>query len=159
MQLISKGVLRLDTSTNNNILLLPRTGNVGIGTTNPNYVKLLVYSDANQTDETATFALGKNVTNGYMMYQGVNQASAYGYIGVVKTGVNYNTALVLQQNNGNVGIGTTAPGAPHVVQDSTYTSDIGRAFKVGNKTTPAQVIGLGYDSTADFGFISLLKRV
>ena len=54
MQLISKGTFRIDTSTNNNnILLLPGTGNIGIGTTGPG-TKLEISSSGNLgTDPTA----------------------------------------------------------------------------------------------------------
>lgn len=61
----------------------------------------------------------------------------------------------LATSSGNVGIGTASPLAKlHVVKDgSVYNSDSNNGFMVGNATTPAKRIQMGYDTAADIGYI------
>ncbi|MEI8327633.1 MAG: hypothetical protein WCG02_00660 [Candidatus Taylorbacteria bacterium] len=79
-----------------------KSGNVGIGTTTPTYSKLQVYDAGNtysgffQGNALGAVGLGGSTSGGYIQ-------------GFTKDAVPTN--LLLQISSGNVGIGTTAPGA------------------------------------------------
>ena len=148
LQLMSKGVLRLDTSTNNNnILLLPGTGNVGIGTTGPGG-NLEIYG----TDNTPRLFINgpndgtANSNQKIQFYQaGVLQAMVgiAGGVELITPGTvagdlvlrgdtqkilfttdGGTTSAMTISTTGNVGIGTTAPGSNRlsVIGGDIYTT-------------------------------------
>jgi len=121
------------------------SGNVGIGTTDPGTRKLKVAGDIEATGniygtmsgtvpaaQVSAGTFGANVGNGNFTFP------ANLYI------------------NGNVGIGTTSPGAKlHVTGSSGYASENG-PLMVTDATTPAKKVSIGYDTTYDAGFVSAL---
>ena len=96
-------------------------GNVGIGTSSPG-VKLDVIGALNVTSDSTEQIVIKTLTNtNRQLLIGYNYTPNYSYIQAVEQGVAYRN-LILQQNGGNVGIGTTSPGANlEVVRSSTGT--------------------------------------
>ena len=97
------------------------SGNVGIGTSSPG-VKLDVIGALNVTSDSTEQIVIKTLTNtNRQLLIGYNYTPNYSYIQAVEQGVAYRN-LILQQNGGNVGIGTTSPGANlEVVRSSTGT--------------------------------------
>jgi hypothetical protein len=96
------------TASGANAYLTNTAGNVGIGTTNPTS-KFQINADntgnpPNQLQIDGATNSGQQITLGY------NTSGDYGAIQVIKQSVAYEP-LALQPINGNVGIGTTAPGA------------------------------------------------
>lgn len=81
----------------------PSSGNVGIGTTSPNF-KLQVTTDTTSGQLAVT---GSSNTNKQLRL-GFNTTSDYGLIEAVIDGTGFKN-LALQPHGGNVGIGTTSP--------------------------------------------------
>tara|TARA_R110000824_G_scaffold362083_1_gene550014 strand:+ start:273 stop:2327 length:2055 start_codon:yes stop_codon:yes gene_type:complete len=60
---------------------------------------------------------------------------------------------------GNVGIGTEAPSAPlHVVKDSNVENASTGSIKAGNATDVSGYVTIGYDDSADVGFIQSIDE-
>jgi len=113
--------------TNRNLLLVPTSGNVGIGTTSPD-VKTEIWgvAQASATTSADNGILNICSTNGVQL-QFVSLAnSPYGFALQTKDNNNagpYNYPIILQPSNGNVGIGTTNPGSYKLqVQGDQYIS-------------------------------------
>jgi len=167
LKLTAKSNLTLDTSQNNaNILLLPGTGNVGIGTTGPT-AKLHVYNAANVDP-----SLVAGTYQPFTLYSGgadISMGNAatspnYSYIQARTAGVawpltinplgggvaiGYSTpgtaALAI---NGNVGIGTTGPGAKlEIIGTGTY----GSAIRINGVSSQAPNLQLYNSGSADAG--------
>ena len=107
-------------------------GNVGIGTTSPgNIVEITsvnanVYPKVNRssTSYEAGWKLSTGGTDSW--YLGLRSADGVGSYHFYSYTANSSVAVV--QNDGNVGIGTTSPGAPlHVYKSDTYSAIISRA--------------------------------
>jgi hypothetical protein len=79
-------------------------GSLGIGTWSPS-APLTVAADG-----TAQLLIQGKTNPAYQLWLGYNTSSNYGWIQATDSGV-ANEPLILNPNNGNVGIGTTAPGA------------------------------------------------
>ena len=112
----------------------PSSGNVGIGLTNPS-AALTIANDG------PVQLLIQGKTNWqYELFFGYNTSSNYGWIQASENGV-ANEPLVLNPNNGNVGIGVTNPGASLEVNGGiklTSGSPGGITFADGsNQTTSA----------------------
>ena len=95
------------------------TGNVGIGTTSPS-VKLTVSGDVTDSDVGQFRAVG-STSAAKMINVGYHTTNNYGFISALIAGTGY-SALSLQPNGGNVGIGTTSPGCKFAVIGETQIS-------------------------------------
>jgi len=87
-------------------------GNLGIGTSNPNF-KTDIQQDVTMSGDinpgSAQLSVGGVSTPGKRMLLGYDvNSNGYGYIKAGNYGVSW-TSLALQPNGGNVGIGTTSP--------------------------------------------------
>ncbi len=102
------GLLRLQTGdtavgTYTDRVVMDSSGNVGIGTTNPQ-AKLHV-----ETGDTSEVQIRSG--NTYIIERAFNTSPKRGEVGVYDASIPGWGNLVLQSNGGNVGIGTQAPGA------------------------------------------------
>jgi hypothetical protein len=99
------------TQASNNITI---NGSVGIGVTSPGF-KLSVAQDmtmgSDVTDGTAQMVIQGSTTSGKKLLLGYDtNNNGFGFIKAGNQGIAW-TALALQPNGGNVGIGTTGPGS------------------------------------------------
>ena len=98
------------------VMTLQGNGNVGVGTTNPTQ-QLQVTGQGFFTSSSASPDPGDSSGTGIRIgYQGTDD---YGYINANTTGLAAKR-LILQQNGGNVGIGTTDAGARLQVEGGAY---------------------------------------
>ncbi len=91
----------------NNKFLVTTGGNVGIGVTGPVgkiHVGLPAYTNEDTNSQQAIFG----ASNGYGVRVGYNETDNKGYINVLKPGVAWGS-LILQEDIGKVGIGTSSP--------------------------------------------------
>ncbi len=118
-------------NTTGNILLNPNgTGNVGIGQTSPlaplDIYKVITNPGSPLSSGTATNALQRihnGSTNAVMDIGGMGSSPFSGWIQITDvTNLASTYPLALNPNGGNVGIGTTAPGARLHVIDAVNTS-------------------------------------
>jgi hypothetical protein len=100
--------LRFFTGSGSEAMRIDSSGNVGIGTTNPVF-KLQVAFDNNDTDAGQFVVTGSTNVNKRLSL-GFNTTGNYGFVQALIAGDNY-YPLAFQPNGGNVGIGTTSPGA------------------------------------------------
>ena len=149
------------------------SGNVGIGTTSPSE-KLEVIGRTKITKSGDALRINSSDANGpYVTWQ--NNGSNIGYIGsgyhlwsspnniATSLGIRAQTRLDLGiqanvhmtiLNNGNVGIGTTSPGAKlQVAGTTTYNSDSTQTLRVCDAADVSKGIHIGYDTTVDAGII------
>jgi len=95
------------------------SGNVGIGVASPVgklQVSLPTYTNEDTNSQQAIFG----VDSGYGVRIGYNETDNKGYINVLKPGVAWGS-LILQEDVGKVGIGTTTPDMKIDVEDSSTT--------------------------------------
>lgn len=140
-------------------ITLTRDGNVGIGTTTPTS-KLHVYTGnvdglRVQSSNSAYIEIGGTSVSRWRFandyYVGNSLELLYG-----AAGANPTVSRLIVDGNGNVGIGTTAPGAKlHVAGSSTYGDENG-PLMVTDANTPTKKVSIGYDTNYDAGFISAL---
>ncbi|MFH0792293.1 MAG: tail fiber domain-containing protein [bacterium] len=125
-------------------------GNVGIGTTGPSG-KLHVIIGNNFTIDTkfttSDFVYG-SVGSGLSFQTGAATGNTYSSIAAFSAGGSTGNNLVLNPTSGNVGIGTTAPGARlHLTEADTtsYSPDFGNPYA----TFPHNILKLTNDVTSD----------
>lgn len=132
------------------------SGNVGINTTTPGSL-LTVEQDYTTTAEFGAFGQfsinGKTNTNKKLAI-GFNTATDVGFIQAMENGVSYKN-LLLNARGGNVGIGTTTPGATLAVgTQSSGSAGSGVAAnnsiigRFGAANTASRVVGLTIANTA-----------
>jgi hypothetical protein len=131
-----------------NLLLEPNGGNVGIGTTNPEFKmhiyggagssELLIIGEGSSTNERG-LNIGYNYNSDYSWLQSTHQGSAF-------------TPLSLNPSGGNVGIGTSTPGTPFYIYRSSATA--GTISTIENPNT-GTVAYAGYDVLSDKGAIEM----
>jgi hypothetical protein len=101
-------------SSSNNVVLVPTTGNVGIGITNPaTPLQILKDTNTNGTSiEESNMAFTVLSAAGQSKISiGACNAGNYGYVQVMQDATSWTTRnLTLQPRGGNVGIGTYTPG-------------------------------------------------
>ncbi|MDE2079070.1 MAG: tail fiber domain-containing protein [Patescibacteria group bacterium] len=139
------------------------SGNVGIGTTSPASM-LNIYGGSFTVDQDTSAAppgqiaiRGKSNQNQQLLI-GYNTTSDYGAIQAIKQGTGYEP-LALQQGGGNVGIGTTTPGAPLTLSNSgtllVSLDSTGTSYGYQRFTRSSTSLGsLGYESAAGGSFLT-----
>jgi len=102
-------------SNSSNRMILTSSGNVGIGTTDP-YAELDIYDGSSDSG----VIIRTGTTTWFHLYQPYNVANLR-----IGTGAIGSNDLVTIQSNGNVGIGTTAPGKKlDVAGDIRFSGDL-----------------------------------
>lgn len=123
------------------------TGNVGIGTTLPlfkTHITSDVTMDGDITAGTAQLSVGGSTTVGKRMLIGYDvNGNGFGFIKAGNYGVTW-TPLSLQPSGGNVGVGTTNPGAKLEV----YNSAAIPALSIGDN---------GIDNASNYGMVNLTR--
>ena len=122
-QIIHRGTgdFSITTTESADILLIPNSGNVGIGTTSP-FSKLEVV-DTNRApsltfNAAAAFSISTNATD--QLVFGQNTVGPYNYWLQTRTASGAALKLAINPLGGNVGIGTTSPETPlHVLSNTT----------------------------------------
>jgi Chaperone of endosialidase len=117
-----------------NALTIDSSGNVGIGSSSP-LSRLNVQSD-NNTNDLGQLIISGNTNSNKRLSVGFNTTSNYGFMQSLISGDNY-YPLVLQNNGGNVGIGTASPTANLHVVKTTSQTDIDSATQVVSITNTA----------------------
>jgi len=152
------GVARITTAGNNNPLYLSgsvialqgeSTGNVGIGTTNPEFpLDVNGTISASRTEYDTPGSGGLRFIGGYSF---LRQDTVHNLNFDVYNGGNFIAAMTVKQN-GNVGIGTTSPSFPlHVVGNALITGQINaNVVKSGYGTGNA--VFQAYNAGDDFDF-------
>ncbi|MDB4755125.1 hypothetical protein OAG19_00570 [Akkermansiaceae bacterium] len=148
-------------------MTVDETGNVGIGTTNPN-VKLHVEGDPNAAGVLGRFygsathgallQFHRGASYNWLAGIGGNSASAgvpSSYFGIVESG--NSPRLVIAHTTGNVGIGTTSPSARLHISDSSTSKELLRVGASANGywkfqnagSTTSRVSLTAYDSSGN----------
>jgi len=94
--------------TSGNNLYNGNTGNIGVGTTNPDYGRLQITKDSAYNSAYTGLVLNTTTTPLKMLNLGYDPTQNAGFIQAAHQGTGV-TSLLLNPNGGNVGIGTTSP--------------------------------------------------
>ena len=122
------------------VILAQQDGRVGIGVTGPVgklHVGLPAYTNEDTNSQQAIFG----ASNGYGVRIGYNETDNKGYINVLKPGVAWGS-LILQEDVGNVGIGTTTPPNKLTVNGGTES--------VGVEVSETQRLTIGADGNWNY---------
>jgi len=124
------------------LLTILNTGNVGIGMVapvGPLQIEVPAFTDKN-TDSQQVI-ISNSGDNNYGIRMGFTRSGGYGVVNVLNPGVVWGN-LVLQNEGGRVGIGTTTPveklqvnGGISVLGGSTFNGDLGYSFYGGSGDT------------------------
>jgi hypothetical protein len=121
-------------------MMIDTSGNVGIGTTGPT-AKLEIKADSNpssdEPDRYSQIMIRGETDPNNIMFIGMDTTDEYGGIAYLKE-LDHWGPLVLQAKGGNVGIGTTAPGAKLDVKGTNY--NVIRSEYTGSGSTHARAV-------------------
>ncbi len=118
------------TSTVKNVLTWKNSGNVGIGTLNPD-TTLHVANNKTDFGETAQLIVTGASDPAKKLVMGYNTSADKGFIQAVHSGVVWSD-LLLQPSSGNVGIGTTSAGSKLEVNGASTNKN---AYNAGSSTS------------------------
>jgi len=150
----TRGGFNFQTPASSSSLFITNEANVGIGTSSPVgkfQVSLPTYTNEDTNSQQAIFG----VDSGYGVRIGYNETDNKGYISVLKPGVAWGS-LILQEEVGKVGIGTTSPQRPlHVngtegVARFTSTASGNNGFEVGIGVSSQAFLWLAENSHMEF---------
>jgi hypothetical protein len=125
---------------------------LGIGTNNP-ATKLHIISNGTATAGAQFLIQGLTNTN-HKLFIGFDTAVNYGFIQAVTEGAAYRD-LILNQNGGNVGIGTTSPSAPLQFGKAVYGASSSENFyriKFEDAGGVTNDVGIGQPAAGAMGF-------
>ncbi len=117
-------------NTASNLMIIKDSGNVGIGTTEPQAPLHVIAASTNDNALIQEWSYGSAFTDRYslMLKQTVTSGVVRYNFSMVNNNVAYNDVLVLDR--GNVGIGTTSPGAK--LQINAYFTNLGGRLLTSN---------------------------
>ncbi len=113
----ANGYLNISTANNQNIIISPGSGRVGIGTPNPGAIFHVYNASGAAGDlEVGRFEAPNATAAGEQQYLTVGNTSNGGYIAYMQSNASlglglHGSAATINIKGGNVGIGTAAPGA------------------------------------------------
>jgi hypothetical protein len=129
------------------------TGNIGMGTTSPRGVLDLMYNGGSNAISSKIYLTRNRSNNGYgaAIWNGHVNSQDYLAFGAKSNGDPTATAIMFLNQDGNVGIGTTAPGYKlHVNGDALISTRLGigathplYAFNVGGTSMLADIFSYG----------------
>jgi hypothetical protein len=154
---------------NSNALAIDKNGNIGVGTTGPNFPLDVSRANGNgatslQVSADSTSGASNGVA-GYNyridstnLWQTLTDNNAGGTsqnaFFVQYNGSTANRFLTVQ-TNGNVGIGTTTPSSKLTVNADSTT---GTQLLINGASNPAQQLLIGYSTSGDYGSIQAVKQ-
>ena len=103
-----QSTLATDLSQTFPLLLNPRGGNVGIGTSSPSQ-RLTVVADGLGSNSNAQIYIRGGTDQNKCLMMGYDTSNNYGYVSALEHGVAWRHLCLQHSGTGNVGIGTTAP--------------------------------------------------
>ncbi len=134
------------------------SGNVGIGVTSPVgklQVSLPTYTNEDTNSQQAIFG----VDSGYGVRIGYNETDNKGYINVLKPGVAWGS-LILQEDIGKVGIGTTSPSEILQTNKNSAGNIVGGYFTNSQANTGAESVSLAFGLNRSGGdFVRQVKAI
>jgi len=178
---VSDGSYRLHLNGNGDIVTLNSSGNVGIGTSSPDD-KLHVYSSSsldhikvdgpagiNRNINFATAGSTRwNIYANNTAESGLNAGSNLSFGRYTDAGAFISTAMLIERNSGNVGIGTSSPARPLSVSRDATSSVVG-TFKSANTqssisfqasaTTSDTAVRIGAEANELFAHVNGSERM
>jgi len=148
-EIATGGILTIKTGGTTERVRVDASGNVGIGTTNPDNGKLTILKNTSRATESSYgIAIQSNASNVYTeLLLGADDTVDCGIIQTAAKNTSFTTKkLALQPQGGNVGIGTTSPSQKLTIGDGTGTGN--QYLRINSSSTD---IYIGQSGSGLFG--------